>query len=246
MDGTSCSVCGEKLFAHAFAGDGGPLCGLCQRVPPPFARAVAYGAYQGELRDLIHLFKYQQIKPAGRLLAKFLALAVADVSLPDALTVIPVPLWPGKRHARGFNQAEEIARELVRAQSGPANIKLDSSSLIRKRDTASQTGLTRKQRRANVKGAFAVANKVNIKGRSILLVDDVMTTGVTAAECARVLMRSGAKQVFVATVARATKDAVNDSGSTPGHWDGRPAAVAAAAGVATATIVAPAASQGGN
>jgi len=246
MDGTICSVCGEKLFAYAFAGDGGPLCGLCRRVPPPFARAVAYGAYQGELRDLVHLFKYQQIKPAGKRLAALLRTAVAELKLPDEFTLIPVPLWPGKRHARGFNQAEEIARAFVRAESGPADIELDTSSLVRKRDTASQTGLTRKQRRANVKGAFAVASKEKIKGRSILLVDDVMTTGVTAAECARVLMRAGARQVFVATVARATKDAVNDSRSTPSHWDVRPAAVAAAAGVATATIVAPAASQGGN
>jgi ComF family protein len=141
------------------------------------------------------------------------------MQLPDKLTVIPVPLWPGKRHARGFNQAEEIARAFVRAQQGvrvqrgPASIQLETSSLVRKRDTASQTGLTRKQRRANVKGAFAVVRKEKIQGRNILLVDDVMTTGVTAAECARVLVRAGAKEVFVATVARATKDAVSDSGS---------------------------------
>ncbi|HEY5029285.1 MAG TPA: phosphoribosyltransferase family protein, partial [Candidatus Angelobacter sp.] len=77
------------------------------------------------------------------------------------------------------------------------------------RETASQTGLTRHQRRANVRGAFAVLRPEKVKGRSILIVDDVMTTGTTAGECARVLRRAGAKEVFVATVARATKEAAS-------------------------------------
>lgn len=213
LDGVLCSVCGEKLFTHAFAGDSGPLCGLCRRVPPPFSRAVAYGAYQGELRDLIHLFKYQQIRPAAKLLARLLDHAVCGLKLPEPLTVIAVPLWPGKRSARGFNQAEEIARAFVRFRKGTASIQLEASSLIRKRETASQTGLTRKQRRANVRGAFAAVRREKIKGRSILIVDDVMTTGTTAAECARVLLRAGAKEVYVATVARATKGQRGDSGS---------------------------------
>jgi predicted amidophosphoribosyltransferase len=102
---------------------------------------------------------------------------------------------------------------------------LDTSVLVRTRETASQTGLTRHQRRANVRGAFAVVKPEKIKGRSILVVDDVMTTGTTAGECARVLRRAGAKEVFVATVARATKEAARvpamaagaSSGGTQGH-----------------------------
>jgi predicted amidophosphoribosyltransferase len=88
-----------------------------------------------------------------------------------------------------------------------SSIQLDTSILVRTRETASQTGLTRHQRRANVRGAFAVVKAEKVKGRSILVVDDVMTTGTTAGECARVLRRAGAKEVFVATVARATKEA---------------------------------------
>lgn len=209
LDGTLCSACGEKLFSHAFAGDAGPLCGLCQRVPPRFKRAAAYGAYQGSLRDLIHLFKYQQVKPAAKTLARFLDRALAELKLPANFTVIPVPLWPGKRHARGFNQAEEIARAFIRFQAASASIQLETSALIRKRETASQTGLTRPQRRANVRGAFAVVQREKIKGQTILIVDDVMTTGTTAGECARVLLRAGAKEVYVATVARATKELGN-------------------------------------
>jgi len=107
---------------------------------------------------------------------------------------------------RGFNQAEAIARAFLRFQTS-GSIQLDTSILVRLRDTVSQTGLTRHQRRANVRGAFTVMDPAKVKGRSILIVDDVMTTGATAGECARVLRRAGAKEVFVATVARAIKEA---------------------------------------
>jgi predicted amidophosphoribosyltransferase len=101
---------------------------------------------------------------------------------------------------------------------------LDTSVLARTRETASQTGLSRRQRRVNVRGAFAVTSPGRVKGRSVLIVDDVMTTGTTAAECARVLRRAGAKEIFVATVARATKEVerimvspVNAHGGIRGH-----------------------------
>jgi ComF family protein len=178
---------------------------MCRRVEPQFRQAVAYGAYEGALRELVHLFKYQGVKPAGKLLGSLLHQAVARMALPDSLVVVPVPLWPGKRNARGFNQAEAIARTFLSFRV-PSSIQLDTSILVRARETASQTGLTRRQRRANVRGAFAVAGPQKVKGRSILIVDDVMTTGTTAGECARVLRRAGAKEVFVATVARATRE----------------------------------------
>lgn len=207
-----CSVCGEKLFGSqpAATANPAPLCGICRRIAPRFKRAVSYGAYAGSLRELVHLLKYRQVKPAAVVLGGLMREAVNQVELPCSVLVIPVPLWTGKRRVRGFNQAEEIARNLVRsfADSGSAatSIHLDTTSLVRQRETASQTGLTRHQRRANVRGAFAVVRPQHIAGRSILLVDDVMTTGTTAGECARMLLRAGAKEVFVATVARATKE----------------------------------------
>ena len=205
LDGLLCRFCGEKLFSSYAQSEDGPVCGLCRRVQPQFRQAVAFGAYEGELRDLIHLFKYNGIKPAGTLLGELVHRATAPLALPDRLLLIPVPLWLGKRKTRGFNQAEAIARAFRSAQPS-SSIELDTASLVRTRDTASQTGLTRHQRRANVRGAFAVRRPDKVKGRSILLVDDVMTTGTTAGECARVLRRAGAKEVFVATVARATKE----------------------------------------
>jgi ComF family protein len=208
LDGPLCQICGEKLFHTIADAEDAPLCPICRRVGAHFSRAAAYGAYEGALRDLIHLFKYKGIKPAGKVLGSLLNQTVAAMALPDSLIVIPVPLWSGKRAARGFNQAEAIARNFMGFQNS-SSIQLDTSGLIRTRDTASQTGLTRHQRRANVRGAFAVVKREKVKGRSILIVDDVMTTGTTAGECARVLRRAGAKEVFVATIARATKEAAS-------------------------------------
>jgi ComF family protein len=224
LDGLLCRVCGEKLFSSYTDSPEGALCGICRRVQPHFRRAVAYGAYEGALRDVIHLFKYHGVRPTGKLLGKLLNQAAEVMELPDSVMVVPVPLWSGKRHSRGFNQAEAIARSFLIFQSS-SSIQLDTSVLVRTRETASQTGLTRHQRRANVRGAFAVVKPEKVRGRSVLVVDDVMTTGTTAGECARVLRRAGAKEVFVATVARATKEAGSamamaagaSSGGTQGH-----------------------------
>jgi ComF family protein len=206
LDGPLCQICGEKLFHTLAEEEDAPLCPICRRVGAHFRRAAAFGAYEGTLRDLIHLFKYKGTRPAGKVLGGLLNHAVAAMALPDSVIVVPVPLWSGKRTARGFNQAESIARSFMQFQSS-SSIQLDTSILVRTRETASQTGLTRHQRRANVRGAFAVVKPAKVKGRSVLVVDDVMTTGTTAGECARVLRRAGAKEVFVATVARATKEA---------------------------------------
>jgi ComF family protein len=205
LEGLLCRLCGERLFSSHAGDESGALCGLCRRVQPEFRRAVAYGGYDGQLRELIHLFKYQGVKPAGNVLARLLHQATAQLALPDSLLAVPVPLWTGKRKARGFNQAEAIARAFL-SFCKRGSIQLDTITLLRTRETASQTGLTRRQRRANVRGAFAVAGAERIRGRSILLIDDVMTTGTTVNECSRVLRRAGAKEVFVATVARATKE----------------------------------------
>ena len=224
--GPLCVTCGEKLFGLRFAGDPAPLCELCRRAAPHFHRAVAYGAYDGPLRDLVHILKYQRVRPAASRLGRLLCQALAGVELPEATLVVPVPLWKGKRRERGFNQAEEIARAFLRCRDG-GGIQMNTALLVRTRETASQTGLTRHQRRANLRGAFSVVHPEQLKGRSVLLVDDVMTTGATAGECARVLLRAGAKQVWVATVARATREAARlpelvktaaaGWGGTPGH-----------------------------
>jgi ComF family protein len=185
---------------------------MCRRAAPPFARAVAFGCYEGNLRGLLHLLKYEQVRPAADLLGRCLAQAILKLrpGFADAAPlVLPVPLHAGKSRQRGFNQAELIARATAKHLSTQGlRLEISTRLLKRQRATSSQTGLTRHQRRANLRGAFAVRNRHAIAGRDILVVDDVFTTGTTVSECARLLMRGGARRVFVATVARVLKGEV--------------------------------------
>ncbi|HYM76308.1 MAG TPA: ComF family protein [Candidatus Dormibacteraeota bacterium] len=225
--GKTCSICGERVLSvyAEYADDGLRRCPVCRRVDHPFERAVSYGSYDGGLRELIHLLKYNGVRPAAEVLGRMLAEALIslDRSLPqENVLVIPVPLYTGKRRQRGFNQAELIARAAVKVCAQRERFHLASDILLRTRDTHSQIGLTSHQRRENLRGAFAVARATAVTGRAVLLVDDVYTTGTTASECARVLRRAGASQVWVATVARTLKLASKyvDLGETDGPEPG--------------------------
>ena len=195
-------------------------CLLCQRVDPPFERAVAYGSYEGGLRDLVHLLKFQQVRPAGAVLGRVLAETITKLekAMPvGRIAVVPVPLHSSKQAQRGFNQAEMIARGALKKLSRPKRFELCAGVLLRRRNTESQIGLTSRRRRENLRGAFAVSDPTRILDRDILLIDDVYTTGTTASECARVLLREGAARVWVATAARTLKisDVISLAGSLP-------------------------------
>ena len=186
--------------------DGLRTCPVCRRVDRPFERAVAYGSYDGALRELVHLLKYNGVRPAAKVLGRMLAESVtglAPVFEQGTVLVIPVPLFKAKRRQREFNQAELIARVALPLLG--EQFYLATDILLRTRDTHSQIGLTSHQRRENLRGAFAVARAEEVTGRGVLLVDDVYTTGTTATECARVLRKAGASKVWVATVARTLK-----------------------------------------
>jgi ComF family protein len=228
LTGSFCVICGEALpyaLGPKFTGDRGDgqnsapaidgRCRLCRLAPPPFERAVAFGSYDGALRDLVHLLKFDQVRPAASVLGRLLAESIAalEPSLPNGtILVVPVPLHSRKQSQRGFNQAEMIVRAALKQMpvsghenSGLNRFELLPGILLRRRETGSQIGLTRHQRRQNLRGAFAVKDATQIVSRDVLLVDDVYTTGATAAECARVLRRAGAARVWVATVARTLK-----------------------------------------
>jgi ComF family protein len=184
------------------------LCGLCRRVQPPYVKATAYGSYEGGLRELIHLLKYERVRPAANVLGRMLAEAIADLrdSFQDAqVLVVPVPLHARKQRQRDYNQAELIARAALKVMRADGHFQMGGGILERRRETQSQIGLSSHQRRENIRGAFAVSHPDAIANREILLVDDVFTTGTTVSECARVLRRAGASKVYVATVARTLK-----------------------------------------
>jgi len=214
LTGGACSICGERLMSTlAFsveghsAESGEARCGLCRRLEPPYVKATAYGSYDSGLRELIHLLKYNQVRPAANVLGRMLAEAIEDLRplfSEGEVLVVPVPLHSRKLRQRGFNQSELIARAALKLTADD-RFQLCGGLLERCRETKSQIGLSRHQRRENIRGAFVVTKGHEVNGREILVVDDVFTTGTTVSECARILRRAGASKVFVATVARTLK-----------------------------------------
>jgi len=160
-----CTICGELLVAATFAGipQGEQLCGLCQRFRPSYVRAAAYGPYEGVLRDLIHILKYQRVRTAAKALGLKLAEVIRGlVPEPGAeAIVVPVPLYKGKQHERGFNQAIAVTGYAVRALKPNLNLVFEPDVLRRKRDTKSQTGLTRHQRAAVVTSATGSTSRAS-------------------------------------------------------------------------------------
>lgn len=174
-------------------------CADCQSEAPPFDAARAAGVYGGTLRTAIHVYKYELVVALAKPLASFLT---QHLELPFPLDCLcPVPLHPTRERMRGFNQSLLLATS-VSAQWG---IPHEPHLLTRQQNTLPQMKLPRDERRANVRGAFAVGGEV--RGRSIGLLDDVYTTGSTLAECSRMLKRAGAERVMVITLARALPEA---------------------------------------
>ena len=192
------------MSAQLLMGDG--LCVHCRERRPEFERAIAFGEYKDGLRELIHLLKYESITPVQAPLGAMLAQAASEL-LPACRDgrplLVPVPLHKSRRRARGFNQAELIARAAAAKKRLPREVELNSHILVRQRETISQVGLSREERIENMRDAFRVNTPSRVKGRSVIVVDDVMTTGTTLSECARVLKEAGAEEVWAATVARA-------------------------------------------
>lgn len=193
----ACHRCQRPLSLASHAPDTLPLCGPCRQEETLFDRLRTFGAYDGELRQLVVLLKYNRVRSLAGPLGSWLMLVVKDnPGLADVEAVVPVPLHRTRQRARGYNQAELLARELARELGRP----VENRWLARIKDTPSQTGLTPAQREENVRGAFAARAKLD--RRRILLVDDVCTTGATVNACARALKRAGAASVQAVTVAR--------------------------------------------
>ena len=197
-----CDGCGDPLPPGPSDAPAAARCRRCRHPHPLIRRRRAVGPYEGVLRRLVHILKYEQrqtlAQPLGRLMRQSGAEILADVDC-----VVAVPLHPRRQRARGFNQAAELAARLRLPVVG---------ALRRTRATAPQMELPAAQRRRNVRGAFAPVGRTGIRpGRNavedacVMLVDDVTTTGATLDACARVLRRAGAREVRALTLARSLR-----------------------------------------
>lgn len=206
-----CLACESELVANApaclrcgdgLAGDigGAVVCGACIRSKPRYHRTFCAFRYTYPLDQLVLSFKFHGAIAHGRVLGTLLARRLRDQhmeELPDS--IVPMPLSEERFRERGYNQAIELAVPVARV----LGIPLRTDLVVRQRHTPEQAALSRKDRKKNIRGAFAVTGRVS--GASLAIVDDVVTTGSTANELAKVLVRAGARQVSVWAVAHAAR-----------------------------------------
>ena len=198
-----CSSCWHKIQRHNSEGcrvcasvtdyDSAAVCQECRSIKPVFDRVIAYGIYEGVLKETIRLMKFRQLKR----LAWVLGRKLSSIDVPTADSIIPVPLSINGLRKREFNQSAIMAKEL----SKKTGIPLYLTGLKKVKETLPQSSLSKAERIRNVKGAYT--SNGNIKSKRIILVDDVVTTAATVNECAKVLKRAGASLVTVVTAARA-------------------------------------------
>lgn len=194
-----CSRCGAILgpYATSAAQEG---CGLCKKKDFSFNGITFIAYYEGVMRTLIHKFKYARQKFLFRMLNDMIMMqGKLEKIVSNVDIIVPVPLYWLKKMQRGFNQSELLSVGIQRRFSKP----LSTNNLCRIKSTLSQTQLSKGQRQMNVRNAFFVKDPALFKGKKILLVDDVLTTGVTASECSKKLKEAGAESVHVFILALA-------------------------------------------
>lgn len=187
------------------------ICADCRLREPDFDLARGYGVYSGKLRAAVLQLKFHRREQLGMRLGSLLVgawLALeADSAFRSTCVIIPVPLHRSRERERGYNQAELLARGFARAMKKRGAISeanVATRALLRRHSTVPQSGLSLQRRSENVRRAFEVIDPAGLRGRDLVLVDDVMTTGATASACAAALRAGGARRVVVLTLARAT------------------------------------------
>ena len=190
-----CSRCGLP-FIHE---EDGLECGACLQSPPLYDKAFAPVLYGGKGRALVLALKHGRMFAAAPAMARLMVARISAIASADADGIIvPVPLHPSRYRARRFNQSQLLAQALSRE----TGLLLESRTLKRVRPTPSQGGLKRSGRFKNMRGAFQASGKQQLQGKTVYLIDDVLTTGATASACAAALKAGGAKTVYVVAFAR--------------------------------------------
>lgn len=185
-----CEKCGK------FLPDGGGICAECAREEPPFFIARAVGPYEGCYRKIIKAYKFMGNRGLAVKMAQLMARVVqANDKYQPLDLVVPVPAAVESLSQRGFNQSELLARKIAKI----LKLKHLPHALQRAQGTLVQHELSREEREKNLRGAFTTKENQALKGKNILLVDDVYTTGITARECTRALLEAGARRVCVIT-----------------------------------------------
>jgi ComF family protein len=208
--GPACSRCGLPFASELAAASTEPLCADCRREEFHFDLARSFGLYKGDLRTVILQLKFLSRRRLGLQLGRLLAplwVTIRGSNGNELPLLVPVPLHQTRERARGFNQAEVLARGLsaeVSSLCGKKSLRVAARCLERTRLTVPQAGLSLGQRHENVRGIFRVPSPESVRGRTVVLVDDVMTTGATLSSCALSLKRAGADRVYGLTLARAT------------------------------------------
>jgi ComF family protein len=198
LPGPCCPSCGRPFeSSEALSHSPAHECYACRQQPPRFDQALSVGYFEGSLREAIHQFKYRPCRALGSPLGTWMSGNLRVLTSIDI--IMPVPLHGSRLRQRGFNQALLLADPLSRT----ADLSLCYDNLWRIRSTIPQVELSGEDRIKNVAGAFALRRPLDVYGLSILLVDDVFTTGATLNECADVLKKAGAASVTALTLARA-------------------------------------------
>lgn len=200
---SSCPVCG-RYHDQVTAGSENKLtCSECLRIPPAYFAARSVGPYRGPLKEAIYLYKYRGYRSLSQVFGQLLTeLFLSEPRFTNADLLVPVPLSPQKTISRGFNQSELLAVRVGQLLNLPVE-----ACLVRVRHTPSQSKLTGKARRDNVKGVFALSKTP--RHRNVILIDDILTTGATAEECAKVLLQAGVRWVGVLTLASGIQENIN-------------------------------------
>lgn len=199
-----CASCEQKIIAIKK-----PTCIKCQKLNPsgichlckkdlPITKSIIYGYHRDPiLRELIHHLKYEGLIGIGQILSDFIINTLEQNPLPKNSILVPIPLNKWRLQGRGFNQSQLIAQKIA----DHFGLEINNSLLIRQKNTKPQIGLTYKDRQKNMKDAFRLNPKIQIPTGTIVLVDDVVTTGSTVGECAKVLRQAGVKRVWLIALA---------------------------------------------